>query len=145
MTVVDADVVRILEDLLPARFGGGAEDYQLVEDQVAPDGSSLRLLVHPRLGPVDPAAVTRLFFDTLGAVTPSAQLMGLTWNGSGLLRVERRPPHVTGSGPSSISTWTVNDVHAPGAECPESRAAPLAARRWPALADPARSRPARPA
>ena len=98
MTVLDADVVRILEDLLPARFGGGAEDYQLVEDQVAPDGSSLRLLVHPRLGPVDPAAVTRLFFDTLGAESPSAQLMGLTWNGAGLLRVERRPPHVTGSG-----------------------------------------------
>ena len=98
MTVLDADVVRILEDLLPARFGGGAEDYQLVEDQVAPDGSSLCLFVHPRLGPVDPAAVTRLFFDTLGAASPSAQLMGLTWNGSGLLRVERRPPHVTGSG-----------------------------------------------
>ena len=98
MTVLDADVVRILETLLPARFGGGTEDYQLVENQVAPHGSSLRLLVHPRLGPVDPAAVTRLFLEALGAASPSARLMGLTWDGSGLLGVERRPPHVTGSG-----------------------------------------------
>ena len=36
MTVLDADVVRILEELLPARFGGAAADYQLVEDQAAP-------------------------------------------------------------------------------------------------------------
>jgi hypothetical protein len=98
MTVLDTDVIRILEDLLPARFGGTPTDYQLVEDQSAPGTSDLRLLVHPRLGPVDPGAVTRLFLETLGAASPSARVMGLAWDGAGLLRVERRVPLATGSG-----------------------------------------------
>lgn len=98
MTVLDADVIRILEELLPARFGGAPADYQLIEDQAAPDGSRLRLLVHPRLGPVDAIAVTRLFLETLGADSPSGRVMGLAWNGSGVLRVERQTPLATGSG-----------------------------------------------
>jgi hypothetical protein len=98
MTILDTDVIRILEELLPARFGGTAVDYQLVEDQAAPGESRLRLLVHPRVGPVDPGTVTRLFLDTLGAGSPSARIMGLAWDGAGTLRVERRPPLTAGSG-----------------------------------------------
>jgi hypothetical protein len=98
MTVLDEDVIRILEELLPARFGGVSTDYQLVEDQTAPGGSRLRLLVHPRVGAVDPAAATQLFLDTLGAGSPAVRLMGLVWDASGMLVVERRPPFTKGSG-----------------------------------------------
>jgi hypothetical protein len=98
MTVLDADVVRILEELLPARFGGAAGDCQLIEDQAMPGESRLRLLVHPRIGDLDATAVTRLFLETLGAGSPSARVMGLAWDGAGLLSVERRVPFVTGSG-----------------------------------------------
>ena len=37
MTFFDSDVIRVLEEKLPARFGGGPIDYQLVEDE-GPDG-----------------------------------------------------------------------------------------------------------
>ena len=33
MTMLDADAARVLEETLPGRFGGGAGDYQLVEDE----------------------------------------------------------------------------------------------------------------
>ena len=33
MTFLDTDVIRILEADLPARFGGGPTDYQLVEEE----------------------------------------------------------------------------------------------------------------
>ena len=33
MTFVDTDVVRVLEEVLPRRFGGGPIDYQLIEDE----------------------------------------------------------------------------------------------------------------
>src|SRR5262249_43576160 len=33
MTFLDADVIRVLEEVLPARFGGAPTDYQLVEDE----------------------------------------------------------------------------------------------------------------
>jgi hypothetical protein len=98
MTVLDADVVRILEEILPARFGGAAGDYQLVEDQAAPGESGLHLLVHPRVEGVDAAAVTQLFLETLGTSSPCARLMGLAWDQARLLRVERRAPFHTGSG-----------------------------------------------
>jgi hypothetical protein len=98
MTVLDEDVIRILEELLPARFGGVATDYQLVEDQAAPGGSRLRLVVHPRVGAVDAAAVTQLFLDILGAGSPAARLMGLVWSEQGVLVVERRPPFTKGPG-----------------------------------------------
>jgi hypothetical protein len=98
MTVIDADVVRILDELLPARFGGTVGDYQLVEDQTAAGESRLWLLVHPRIQGIDSVAVTRFFLDALGAGSPSARLMGLAWNEAGLLRVKRRVPFSTGSG-----------------------------------------------
>jgi len=44
MTFLDTDVIRVLEEVLPARFGGAPTDYQLLEDE-ADDGSPrLRLL-----------------------------------------------------------------------------------------------------
>jgi hypothetical protein len=51
MTFLDADVVRVLEDVLPARFGGGPTDYQLVETEERDGLPHLRLLVRPELGP----------------------------------------------------------------------------------------------
>src|SRR5262249_47784638 len=33
MTFLDVDVIRVLEEVLPARFGGGPADYQLVEEE----------------------------------------------------------------------------------------------------------------
>src|SRR5262249_44513834 len=35
MTFLDTDVIRVLEEVLPARFGGGPTDYQLVEEDGA--------------------------------------------------------------------------------------------------------------
>jgi hypothetical protein len=97
MTFLDVDVVRVLEDVLPARFGGDATDYQLVEHA---GGSTARLAlrVHPRVGPLDPALVTAVFLAALGAGSPTARLMQAAWGEAGLVAVERRPPATTGAG-----------------------------------------------
>jgi hypothetical protein len=98
MTFFDADVIRVLEEVLPARFGGGPTDYQLVEDRS--DGSSgrLRLLVHPRLGPVDESGIAEAFLAAVSGGDGAARVMGLVWRDGELLRVERRPPLATSSG-----------------------------------------------
>lgn len=98
MTVLDVDVIRLLEEAMPARFGGTAADYQLVED-ASPDGRSrLRLLVDPRVGAVDGAAITDAFLDGVAAVSDAQRLMALLWRQTGVLRVERRSPYPTPSG-----------------------------------------------
>jgi hypothetical protein len=57
MTFQDTAVVRVLEEVLPSRFGGGPVHYQLIEDEDADGRARLQLLVDPAVGPVEPGAV----------------------------------------------------------------------------------------
>jgi hypothetical protein len=72
MTFLDADVVRVLEEVLPARFGGAPTDYQLVEDESEDGQPRVLLLVHPSLGPVGPDEMARTFLATIGSGSPPA-------------------------------------------------------------------------
>ena len=98
MTFLDADVVHLLEEMLPARFGGSPTDYQLVEEQDSGGRTRLRLLVHPAIGPLNADAVRQAFLEGLSAGSGPERVMGLVWRDSGLIEVERRPPLATGSG-----------------------------------------------
>jgi hypothetical protein len=95
---LDSDVVRILEEALPRRFGGGPTDYQLLEEEGEGGRPRLRLLVHPAVGPVDGEAVMDAFLQAIGAESGMLRVMALQWRDGGLLGVERRPPLTTGSG-----------------------------------------------
>jgi hypothetical protein len=98
MSLLDGDVVRVLEEVLPARFGGGPTRYQLVED-AAPDGAPrLRLLVHPAVGPVDEARVIATFLEAIAAGAGAERIVSLVWRQADAVRVERRPPITTASG-----------------------------------------------
>jgi hypothetical protein len=97
MTFLDFKLVHILEEILPGRFGGGPLDYQLVENERADGRPGLRLLVHPRVGPVDADMVKATFLDVIGA-SPGERLMSLMWRQAEVLQVERRPPLVGSSG-----------------------------------------------
>jgi hypothetical protein len=98
VTFQDADVVRVLEETLPARFRGGPLDYQLIEEE-APDGRpGLRLVVHPRLGSLPADAIAGAFLDAISTGGGAARVAGTLWQETGLLRVERRPPLSTRGG-----------------------------------------------
>lgn len=98
LTFMDTDVVRILEEVLPRRFGGGPADYQVVED-VAVDGRPrLRLLVHPNIGPVEPLRVMETFLGALAAGSESERLMVSQLRQERMLEVERKVPYSTASG-----------------------------------------------
>jgi hypothetical protein len=98
MTFLDTDVVRVLEEVLPARFGGVPTDYQLVEEE-APDGSPrLTLLVHPRVGALSRQAVAQAFLTAITDGSGAERIMGLVWRDAALVRVERRPPMATETG-----------------------------------------------
>jgi hypothetical protein len=98
MTFLDTDVIRVLEEVLPAAFGGAPTDYQLLEEE-GPEGEpELKLLVHPGLGPLDEGRVREIFLAGVGRGSGVDKVMGLTWKQAGLFNVERRPPVSTGSG-----------------------------------------------
>jgi hypothetical protein len=98
MTFLDVDAIRVLEEVLPARFGGSPADYQLVEEE-RPDGRSrLLLLVHPAVGAADGRLIADVFLEALGRGEEAKHVMAHAWRQAGLLEVERRPPIVTGAG-----------------------------------------------
>jgi hypothetical protein len=92
MTFLDADVIRILDETLPARFGGVPGQYQLLEEE-CPDGRPrVRLLVHPAVGPLDPGLVREAFLAALASASEADRSMAATWRQAGLVEVERWPP-----------------------------------------------------
>ncbi len=92
------DVVRILETHLPAEFGGGPCDYQLIEEEVAGGRPCLTLRIDPRVGAVDEARVLDRLGGELGAADRNRWFMTEVWRAAGTFRVERRAPHTSARG-----------------------------------------------
>jgi len=99
ITFLDVDVVRVLEEVMPARFGGRPADWQLVEaldrDRARPE---VVLVVDPSVGTLDPDVVADAFLDAIGGGTGGERLMELQWREARMLRVVRESPRRTGSG-----------------------------------------------
>ncbi|MGH7358965.1 MAG: hypothetical protein ACREJR_09135, partial [Candidatus Rokuibacteriota bacterium] len=98
MAFLDVDVIRVLEETLPGRFGGGPTDYQLVEEEEAGGAPRVVLRVHPGVGPQDPQRLAEAFLEAIGAESAASRVMALQWSEAGWLRVERRPPEAAASG-----------------------------------------------
>ena len=95
---LDVDVVRVLEEVLPSRFGGAALDYQLIKEADAYGRPAVRLRVHPSVGPLDELAVADAFLAALGSGQGGTPLTELLWREGNVVRVERVPPARTSSG-----------------------------------------------
>ncbi len=90
------DLLNLVEVVLPGRFGGAPADYQLVEQEE--DGlARVSLIVSPRVGAVDEAALVEVALRTLGARNAGTGMMAEIWQQAGTLRVERREPYMTGA------------------------------------------------
>jgi hypothetical protein len=98
MAFLDADLTRVLEEVLPARFGGGPTDYQLVEEETEEGHPRLQLLVHPAIGPIEAAAVADAFLTAISPGSGAERVMGLLWRQAGFLQVDRRAPESTVGG-----------------------------------------------
>ncbi len=65
MNFVETDLLRILEEVLPACFGGAGSDYQLLGEDGQQEPSCLWLLASPRIGPLDEARLRQTFLREL--------------------------------------------------------------------------------
>jgi hypothetical protein len=97
MHFMGADLITLVDETLPNRFGGSATDYQFVEEE-AGGLTRVVLVVHPRVGPVTEADVQRTVLQALGGSGRAGQLMVDVWRDAGTLCVRRREPYLTTSG-----------------------------------------------
>jgi phenylacetate-coenzyme A ligase PaaK-like adenylate-forming protein len=94
MNFLGSELITLIEDVLPAKFGGSPTDYQLVEFE---EGGLTRvsLIVSPRLGAVNEAQIVEKALETLGAYNSGKRMMANYWREGQTLRVERREPYTT--------------------------------------------------
>jgi hypothetical protein len=97
MHFVGADLVAIVEDVLPAQFGGDATDYQFVEEEEL-GLPRVSLVVSPRVGEADTARIEAAVLAALAARGAANKMMATVWADGRTLRVVRRQPYVTASG-----------------------------------------------
>ena len=105
VTFADRDVVRILEEILPRRFGGGPADFQLVEDEAGDGHPRLLILARPSVPAFEPDDVIDVFLRALGADSETGRVMALQVREAGFLRVERRAPLAAASG-KVLHVWS---------------------------------------
>ncbi len=98
MTFLDRDIIRVLEEVLPRRFGGAPTDYQLLEEEDKDGNPRLKLLVDPSVISLDQNEVRDAFLDAIGAGSGAERVMGLLWRDARILTVERRHPLTTPAG-----------------------------------------------
>ncbi len=91
-----SDLVELVDRVLPARFGGGPTDYQLVEEEVG-GLPRVGIVARPGLGDLDETEVVAAVVAHLRA-TPRNQLMADVWRDSGTLRLIRREPYISAAG-----------------------------------------------
>jgi len=98
MTFVGTDFLRILEEVLPARFGGSSTDYQLVEEEDESGQTRMSLVVSPEVGAIDEAELVETVLSELGQGRDIKRLMGQMLSQAGTFRVKRMHPLVTARG-----------------------------------------------
>lgn len=98
MTYDASELVRVIEEVLPARFGGSATDYQAYEEQGDDHLVRLTLLVSPRLGAIAEADLVATLRGELQRGPAGHRLADLIWEQAGFLRVRRAEPIPTARG-----------------------------------------------
>jgi hypothetical protein len=98
MTFFDTDLVRILEEVLPNRFGGSPAHYQLVEQETDSGRPRLALIVDPAVGAVDEQALANTFLSVIGEGSGVEHVMELKWRSDNVMGVIRDRPQPAASG-----------------------------------------------
>ncbi len=98
MNFFGGDLVRIIEEVLPANFGGTSSDYQVVEEEDELGRTRLSLLVNPGLGDIDEEKLKCLVLDELKRGGDAPRMMSRLWRQSETLQVKRTAPVTTISG-----------------------------------------------
>jgi hypothetical protein len=96
MTLMGTELLRLLEQVLPARLGGHPGDFQLIERE-GPAQTTVELRVSPRVHASSPDKIRACFLEEIRLVY-GGTLAGRVWQHAEALEVVIAEPFVTNSG-----------------------------------------------
>lgn len=100
VTLLGSDMVRILEEVLPARFGGSLLDYQLMEEEDEQGFTRVNLLISPSVEIEDEQAVIETVLDAMRRANVASDAAREIWSQAKTLRVKRAVPLFSDRGKS---------------------------------------------
>lgn len=98
MTLIGSDMERILDKVLPEKFGGSAQDYQLMEEEGENGFTERSVIVSPSITLEDESEVVRTVLDELGRGDAAADLARAFMSQGKSLGVKRMKPVWTNRG-----------------------------------------------
>lgn len=98
MTFISTDLINIIEQVLPATFGGASTDYQIVEEEDERGYTRLNLVVSPGLGAIDEAKLIQTVLSELGKGKDTQRMMAEVWSKANTIQVKRTQPFATARG-----------------------------------------------
>jgi hypothetical protein len=101
VSLLSSEMAHILEEVLPARFGGSPLDYQIEEGD---DGgyTRLTLVVSPRVHVPDEAQLIEVVLHALRDISAAADVARAFWQQSDAFRVRRAEPYTTSRAKQSL-------------------------------------------
>jgi hypothetical protein len=127
-TFLGPDLIRLIEEVLPAKFGGTSIDYQMVEEEDEESHTRISIIVSPHVGGLDEAELIKTILTELGKGPDHCRLMAEVWSRSNTLRVKRmRPLYTFKRLNKTLSTVTQSAGYAKHLVC--TRELPVSRRR----------------
>jgi hypothetical protein len=98
MTFFGSDFTRLIEEVLPAKFGGTSLDYQMVEEEDDEGITRMSVFVSPELGVLDEDELIRIVLAELGRGKDMMRMMAKVWSQAKTIRIRRVRPIATARG-----------------------------------------------
>lgn len=98
VTLIGNEMLHILEEVLPARFGGNPLDYQMMEREDEQGFTRLYVLISPRVEIADEQQVIEVILNALRESSPMADAARTVWQQMQTIQVKRAEPILTGRG-----------------------------------------------
>lgn len=98
VTLVASDILHIIESVLPGRFGGTPQDYQLVEEEDKSGMTNMYLLVSPAINLSDEEAPAEALLEALLRGSAAATIQSAMLRSGGAVRVRRQQPRPNSRG-----------------------------------------------
>ena len=95
MSFLGSDLARLVEEVLPARFGGRPTDFQLVEEEEATGLSRVSIIIRPSVGQVEEKDAIEAVLGFLNQIPNASADYGERWRAGDTLRVRRCEPYAT--------------------------------------------------
>jgi hypothetical protein len=113
--LIGSDIIRILEEVLPARFGGSSLDYQLTEEETERGFTRLCLVINPGIEITDEHAVIEAVLNELRTSSRWTDAARIVWQQANSLQIKRAEPTWTARG-KFMPLHIARHIHGPPQE-----------------------------